>query len=104
MNHTVNISQPKIVFVSPSVRDKVVKVAQKNTFLKTIVVFDENNDKFHNELLVPYSKFVNNYKVSTNDIKRRNKKCDSRRRVVQKFTQICCRLKSVQISAVSQLI
>lgn len=68
LDHTVNISRPKAIFVSSTAVKMVVKVAKKNKFIKNIILFDGNGDDFDRKLVTSYSKLVSNYKVSLRNI------------------------------------
>ena len=43
MIHALNISKPKIVFTSPYAADKVISVTKSLSFVKKVVLFDEEN-------------------------------------------------------------
>lgn len=42
MNHAINLSKPKIIFASPPFLKKSISLAQRNAFVKQIIVFDGN--------------------------------------------------------------
>lgn len=43
MEHAINISKPKLIFVSPQNLDQMIGVAQKNTFIEQIILYDDSN-------------------------------------------------------------
>lgn len=48
MNHAVNLSKPKIIFVSPMNLNKVTAVARKHTFIERTILYDNFNAKMKN--------------------------------------------------------
>lgn len=44
MNHAINLSKPKIIFVSPPFLKKSIALAQRNAFVKQVIVFDNLNN------------------------------------------------------------
>lgn len=64
INHTVNISRPKLMFVSSTAIVNVVKVAEKNTCIQNIILFDGHGENFYSKFVIAYSKLVSNYEVS----------------------------------------
>lgn len=43
MNHAINLSKPKIIFVSPPYLNKVIAVAQRNKFVQHIIKYADSN-------------------------------------------------------------
>ncbi|XP_055700084.1 uncharacterized protein LOC129799858 [Phlebotomus papatasi] len=43
LNHALNLSKPKFIFASPYVIEKVAQVSKKNSFIRKVVVFGEDN-------------------------------------------------------------
>lgn len=53
MNYAMNLSKPKMIFVSPPFVDKIFAVAQRNTFIKYLILYgslDEMTTKHSNVL------------------------------------------------------
>lgn len=42
MNHAINLSKPKIIFVSPSNLKKIMFTARKHSFIKQVILFDND--------------------------------------------------------------
>lgn len=59
--HALNLSKPKIVFVSSNTVGKIVKAATKSSFVKNVICFD---DKQPSKIVTKYSQFISNPKVS----------------------------------------
>ncbi|XP_055373680.1 uncharacterized protein LOC129607016 [Condylostylus longicornis] len=47
LDHAINLSKPKVIFSSNFAFDKIVKIFQKNKFVKNIVAYDKNS-KYRN--------------------------------------------------------
>lgn len=44
MNYMMNLSKPKMIFVSPPFFDKIFAVAQRNTFVKHLILYASLNE------------------------------------------------------------
>lgn len=68
MNHACNLSKPRIFFTGASAFDNVVKVAQQNTFIETVISFDDfkNSTKIN---VTHFRDFLYNPKSNVNQFK-----------------------------------
>lgn len=53
MNHAINLSKPKVIFVSPSNLNKIMDTAQKNSFVEHIILYDNSTDMAINSTKKP---------------------------------------------------
>lgn len=73
MNHAVNLSKPKIIFVSPSNVKKIVALTKKHSFIEKIILYDNANDTSLNQMGMPT--LMSFTEILETDIKSNDFKC-----------------------------
>lgn len=43
MNHAINLSKPKIIFVSPSNLKKILNATKKHSYIEQVILYDNSN-------------------------------------------------------------
>lgn len=65
-DHAINLSKPKLIFVSQVIANRAVKIAEKNSFVQKVIAFDtfQNNAKTKSKLATTINEIISTVKVS----------------------------------------